>query len=570
MKWAWTLLIPALLLTSCKTTTSRYRTPTEQAVSVLQDGIHNNVRILSEQRDVPLPGMIKSAMVQSIKTGQNAKKIDELNNIYNKHYNINVSNVSAALFYKNLGKETPYSVVVDPDVTGSITINLKDVTIIQLFDVLRDTYGFGYRQTSFGFQIMPAKLSTKSYHVNYLDVLRKATSSTQISSSDTTAAINSSTGGASAPTFTGTGNAVPAPTSNTQSQVNTTSSMNFWSDLTDSLKALVGTGNGRSVIVNSESGTIIVKGFPEDIRQATSFVDQIQSNMSRQVVLEVKLLEVQLNDSFAAGIDWSYFGFNQRDVAFPTITNPAALPLTTINIHNSNFSSVISLLQQQGNVQTLANPRVLSINNQQAIIRIGNDQYFVTGVTSNVTTGGTSGTVTSASVALTPFFSGVILDITPQISKNGEVLLHLHPVVSTVTEKRQTIDIGGTAPMILPVADSNIREYDSIIRAQNQQVIVVGGLTQNTMQEVIQSTPPLGNIPFLGMLFRSTNQTSAKTELVIMLKPTIIGRDDETMIQQMPVEEARIAQLDRGFHAGSLPAVFGNKAESSKYQNEDQ
>ena len=118
--------------------------------------------------------------------------------------------------------------------------------------------------------------------------------------------------------------------------------------------------------------------------------------------------------------------------------------------------------------------------------------------------------------------------------------------------------------MILPVANTNIREYDSIIRAQNQQVVLVGGLTQNSLNEDVQSTPLLGKVPFLGALFRATSQSSAKTELVILLKPTIIGRNDETMVEAMPVEEARISELDQGFHAGSLPQIFGNEAEKTK------
>lgn len=567
MKWTWTFLIPSLLfgiLTACKTTTSYYRTPSQQAVSLLQEGAHSNERLIKQQQNTPLPGAIKTAMVENLKIGQNAKKIDQLNDIYNKHYNVNVSNVSAALFYKNLGKETPYSVIVDPNVKGTITINLKDVTIIQLFNVLRDTYGFNYRQTQFGFEIMPPRLETKSYHINYLDVLRKATSSTQISSADNTAATTEGSNGSSSSSSSASSTDSSSGSSTSQSQVNTTSSSNFWSDLSASLKALIGTADGRTVIVNPGSGTVIIKGFPEDIRQATSFIDQIQSNMSRQVVLEVKLLEIQLNDAFSAGIDWNIFGFNQTTHAFPTNTTPALPALTTITVKGNNFESVIHLLQDQGNVQTLANPRVLTINNQQAVIRIGNNQYYVTGVTTNVNNNGTTGSVTTATVNLTPFFSGVILDITPQISKNGQILLHLHPVISDVTAQKQSIDIGTGTPMLLPVADTNIREYDSIIRAQNEQVVLVGGLTQNSLNEDVQSTPLLGKVPFLGALFRATSQSSAKTELVILLKPTIIGRNDETMIDEMPVEETRISELDKGFHAGSLPEVFGNEAEKPK------
>ena len=164
-------------------------------------------------------------------------------------------------------------------------------------------------------------------------------------------------------------------------------------------------------------------------------------------------------------------------------------------------------------------------------------------------------------MGLTPFFSGVILDITPQISNGGDILLHLHPVVTEVESQTQEINIGASEPMELPLAVNNIREYDSIVRAEDGQIILIGGLTQNTLKETVQGTPGVSRIPFLGTLFRSTDQSSKKVELVILLKPTIIGRGNATMPEQLPPATERIAQLNRGFHVGSMPELFGNEAE---------
>jgi MSHA biogenesis protein MshL len=426
-------------------------------------------------------------------------------------------------------------------------------------------YGYDYKQTTYGFFILPPELQTQTFHINYLDIVRNSNSYTQISTDQMFTANSGDISNATSPSP----NASPSTSGISKSQVTTNVQLNFWTELTTSLQALVGTAEGRSVIVNPGSGTIIVKAFPSELRQVSEFLDQIQSNMSREVILEVKLLEVRLNDQYEAGINWDVFGFKQGDI-LNVISNDAvtAPPLTSVNIHGSNFTNVMNLLEQQGTVQTIANPRVLTVNNQQAVIRIGTDQFFVTGITTNVNNNGSTNTVTTASVGLTPFFSGVILDITPQIGRNGDILLHLHPVVSDVTEETKRIDIGATQPMELPLAKNNIREYDSIVRAENNQIILIGGLTQNTLREEVQGTPGASHIPFVGGLFRNTGQASDKVELVILLKPTVLGRGRTVMTQQLPMAAARISQLDRGFQFGSMPEIFGNQAEIPNYERD--
>ncbi|MCD6046570.1 MAG: mshL [Gammaproteobacteria bacterium] len=585
-----------LLSTSCETTHSRYRTPADQANAFLQLGIKKNEKLYQEQQNLQLSAPVKAALVPGFTGSQNspATKSSVLANLYEKKFDINVSNIDAQLFLRNLAKNLPYSLVVDPKVSGNITIKLKDVSITQVLEALRDLYGFDYKQTSYGFEVLPATLQSRSYHVNYLDIMRNSSSYTQISadelinvlpsttSGDISNNSNSGLGGSGSSGLGGSGGngfggggsgggsgsstGTPSP-STTRSQVNTSAQINFWNELTTSLQTLIGTDKGRSVVVNPASGTVVVKAFPSELREVGEFLDQVQSNMSREVILEVKLLEVQLKDSYSGGIDWTVFGFNQT-VNPSNFSDPTGggSPLTSINIHANNFTSIINLLEQQGSVQGIANPRVLTVNNQQAVIRIGTDQFFVTGITTNVSNNGTNtGNVTTASVNLTPFFSGVILDITPQISSNGEILLHLHPVVSDVEQQTQTINIGNPTPMQLPLAKNTIREYDSIVRANDGQIVLIGGLTENVLKENLQGTPGLSGMPFVGSLFRATQQSSVKGELVILLKPTILGRGRTLMADALPVESERLNQLDRGFHAGSMPQLFGNEAEKPQY-----
>ncbi|MCK5640440.1 MAG: pilus (MSHA type) biogenesis protein MshL, partial [Gammaproteobacteria bacterium] len=186
-------------------------------------------------------------------------------------------------------------------------------------------------------------------------------------------------------------------------------------------------------------------------------------------------------------------------------------------------SLFIDLLKTQGDVQVLSSPRVSTVNNQKAVIKVGFDEFFVTGIETDVS--GTTGN-TNVSAELTPFFSGVALDVTPQISEDGQIVLHVHPSVSEVNEqvKNITTTVGNLS---LPLAASTIRESDSIIRAANGQVVVIGGLMQNSTRDEQSSVPILGSIPVLGALFRHKKKIKYKSELVILLKPVIVDESGQ-------------------------------------------
>jgi MSHA biogenesis protein MshL len=190
--------------------------------------------------------------------------------------------------------------------------------------------------------------------------------------------------------------------------------------------------------------------------------------------------------------------------------------------NGSQFNGVIELLQTQGNVQVLSSPRITATNNQKAVIKVGEDEYFVTEVSSTTTTG--TSTTTTPQVELTPFFSGIALDVTPQISKDGSVILHVHPSVTLTKEQNKTIEIGSQR-LVLPLAQSSVRESDTIIRANSGEVVVIGGLIETYNIDLESKTPLLGDIPFLGELFKNKSQSSQKRELVIMLKPIVVGQD---------------------------------------------
>ncbi|MGH8741813.1 MAG: type II secretion system protein GspD, partial [Burkholderiales bacterium] len=195
-------------------------------------------------------------------------------------------------------------------------------------------------------------------------------------------------------------------------------------------------------------------------------------------------------------------------------------------LQTANFASLLTFLESQGNVQVLSSPRIATLNNQKAVLKVGTDEFFVTNVTTT-TTSTTSGSQTSPSVTVQPFFSGIVLDVTPQIDEGSNIILHIHPAVSEVTESTRVVNLGGGTPSItLPLAKSTVNESDTIVRVTDGNIVAIGGLMSVDVRDQRSGVPGVSD-EGPGRLLRNTNTSSRKRELVILLKPTLIHSDRE-------------------------------------------
>ncbi|QOL26743.1 pilus (MSHA type) biogenesis protein MshL [Thalassotalea sp. LPB0316] len=455
-----------------------------------------------------------------------------------KRLEIAASGVDAKHFFAALVEDSPYSVAVHPDVEGTITLNLQDVTMEETIDVVKELYGYDIRTSGNVIQVYPAGMRTETFPLDYLFVKRFGLSSTSINSggvSENDPNTGNNNNNANNNNNTGRNNnnrnnnsGYGSNNNNSSSGINiyTENESDFWTELKDTLLTLVGEEDGRSVIVSPQAGLITVRAYPEEIKAVKRFIEDSQNHLRRQVIIEAKILEVTLNDDFQQGVKWdNIFGhIGSTDFSFSTTGNVVGNVIsgaiggtTSIGITNPDFSGVIELLQTQGNVQVLSSPRITATNNQKAVIKVGEDEYFVTNVSST----------TTPEVDLTPFFSGIALDVTPQINQDGEVILHVHPSVTLTDEQVKTIRISDE-DIILPLAQSSVRESDTIIRARSGEIVVIGGLIETRKIDLESKTPLLGDIPLLGEAFKSKTQTTRKSELVIMLKPTVIGQETWT------------------------------------------
>lgn len=454
-------------------------------------------------------------------------------------YDVNAQQVDAASFFSGLVKDTPYSVAIHPEVSGTISLNLKQVELEQIFALVSDLYGFEIQRNERIFRVFPAGMRTETISVNYLLMQRTGATQTSITSggvSQTEGNNRNSSNGNGLNNFSGNSSSDSnIGGSNFNNNVNgtnisTRTETDFWADLQTTLHALVGNEDGRTVMVTPQAGLVTIKALPKEIRAVKEFLKVSEEIIQRQVVLEARIIEVSLSDEYQQGINWNQIVENSGSTEFTLSTTAgnfgngitAALGgITNLSFLNADFSGVLTLLETQGNVQVLSSPRVTATNNQKAVIKVGDDEYFVTEVSNQNTI--TSGTTTvTPNIELTPFFSGIALDVTPQIDENGSVLLHVHPSVIETEEQEKVITLNEER-FVLPLAQSNIRESDTVISAKSGEIVVIGGLMQSIVSERNSKTPFLGSIPILGNLFKSKHDVETKKELVILIKPTVVG-----------------------------------------------
>jgi MSHA biogenesis protein MshL len=533
------LFLSLLILTACQDQTVR-----QDVVDSMENVVNESISDNANQDSVP--DSVANSLIPTIDLNTaNVPAIED-----EERFDISVNAVAADQFFLSLVDGTKYNMVIHPEVTGSITLNLRNVSIPEVLEAARDVYGFEFISTAYGFQVLPGRLRARIYQINYLNIDRSGSSQTTVSSGSLTQGDSSTDEGGTTTTAGG----IASTEIRTEQKV-----ANFWQELQESVQAIVGNGENRSVVVNPQSGVVVVRALPNELREVEIYLQATQLIVQRQVVIEAKFIEVRLSENYQSGINWgslltpgnnsitaSNIGggtvlVNEGGVSgiagnsgnldpanFSAISGAAASAfggVFSLALNFGDFTAFIELLKTQGNVQVLSSPRVSTMNNQKAVIKVGRDEYFVTDITTrNVSTITT--TTIQPDIELTPFFSGIALDVTPQVSQEGDVTLHVHPSISEVVDQQKTITVGNITQQI-PLALSTVRESDSIVRARSGQVIVIGGLMQETTNDQDAKTPFLGDLPGIGSLFNHKKQASIKSELVILLKPVVVRSADE-------------------------------------------
>jgi MSHA biogenesis protein MshL len=483
--------------------------------------------------------------------------------------------------------DTRYSMLMHPDIKGTISVTLRGVTVKEALDAIRDVYGYDYKIEGRRITVFPPTLQTRVFTVNYPNSQRVGASDTRVSSGGSTG--NGATG------TTGTAGAGGTSGSGTQSQqqsssVSTSSKTDFWGEMAAAVRTMLGNGEGRSVITSPHAGIIMVRAMPEELRQVEKFLKAAQVAVERQVMLEAKIISVELRDGYQSGVNWAAMGTSVDGAAaigvlgagttnavFPAGTNVVSdvvsVPSAAIGgglfglaLAASQFQAVMGFLETQGDVQTLSSPRVATLNNQKAVLKVGTDELYVTNIsggTANSTSStSSSGSTTMPTVTLTPFFSGISLDVTPQVDDGSTITLHIHPSVTTVTEKSKQIDLGTVGNYKLPLASSSVNETDTLVRIPDGAIVAIGGLMQMESARSASGMPGTTDSAF-SWLFGNKSATGRKREVIVLIKPTIIRTQADweaqterarSSISDMDAARVRVIEMGTGKAVTETPA----------------
>lgn len=457
-----------------------------------------------------------------------------------------ISDAPASQVFLQLGNGTGFNVLLSPELVGNVSLQMRGATVFEALDALRELYGYDYRIKGKTIMVYTNSIQTRVFKVNYLPGRRQGTSDLRVSGSSISSVGSSSDRAKS--TDSGT-----QSSGQDSSHVRTTSDADFWQEIRNSMMSLLGNATDRSVVINPSAGVVVVRATPNEHRAIGDFLKAVQLTIERQVMLEAKIIEVTLSSGSQTGVNWTAFDNRATIGALAPgisltlngdLVNPGNVTISSngnisadstglgfygLAVQAKNFTALINFLETQGDVHVLSSPRIATINNQKAILKVGSDELFITGV-KTATTSGTNGgnPVVSPTLTVQPFFSGISLDVTPQIDEDGTVMLHVHPAVSDVREKQKVVDLGDLGIFKLPLAASAINETDSIVRVNNGHIVAIGGLMTESSNKNRSGIQGLSRIPVVGeYLFGQRTNSGSKRELVILIKPTVIGEDGE-------------------------------------------
>ncbi len=384
------------------------------------------------------------------------------------------------------------NLITSPDVTGIVTVDFKDLPFEKSMDVILDAYGYYWSRD--GSLIRVYKYETEIFVIDYLRLIREGTGSSQ-------ANVESSTGDKSGGI-----------------SIRQADTINFWQDLEKQLNSML--SKDGNLIINRISGTIHVTDFHKKIMHVKRFLNKVARRINRQVEINVRILDVKLDDEFSLGINWDLILNKASSVytlgASTIVTSPVGvsdpkLRTFSFDMDSTDFDAVVDALREQGELRVISKPSIRVMNNQPALIKVGTDIPFF----NQTTTVGTSGSGNTISEEIRFVTEGLVLSVTPQISEDDLILLDVTPIISRL-EGTAVSPLGSTAPVM------NVEQSSTIVRLRDGEMVTIGGLIQDADSYTRRKVPVLGDIPLAGNMFKGTYTSKGKNELVIFITPKII------------------------------------------------
>lgn len=425
------------------------------------------------------------------------------------------------------GEAYELNLVVDEEIAGAVNVDFKNLPFAEAMSALLDSRGYYFDRR--GNLIHVKSTETRTFTIDYIRLVRSGSGSStaQVNSGvDTTGSASGGSSGGS-----GSDNTAGAMT------IEQVDSVDFWDEIEEQLAAIV-SESGR-LVVNRLAGMIQITDQHRRVEEVARFVSQLNRSIYRQVDIDVKIVQVVLREDYALGIDWSRMvsqtdtGGNWDFNINNTVTSPAGGFAPLSNVVNlvfsdigadgaNNLTAVVTALEEQGDVEVVSQPRIRTLNNQSALIKVGTDRtFFRREQLTDSTSAGSQVFSTDVPQVVT---EGVVLAITPQISLDGWITMDVSPVVTRVSSVSEVKDDNGNVVSSAPNLD--VSQSSSLVRTKSGNTIVIGGLIQDISSDTDRGILGLASMPGLGGLFKGQYKATQRTELVMFVTPWLIGQPD--------------------------------------------
>jgi MSHA type pilus biogenesis protein MshL len=436
-----------------------------------------------------------------------------------------------------LARDAKINVDVHPGLSGHVTLNAIDQTLLQILDRIAAQVPIRYRFENQLLVVEPDQPYLRSYYIDYVNLTRSSSTTNSISTQIATtggSAVENAAGGASG------GGSSGADGNNSSTSVQSASQNQFWADLKKNIAGMLGLGDADtttdiSVIVSSETGLLTVRATHKQHLVIQEYLDRLMHSAKRQVLIEATVVEVELNDHYQFGVDWSALNDNGTGISFTQNllgTNLNSPPVFTVDYFNNNswgsIAGTVKMLQEFGNVKVLSSPKIMAINNQTALLKVVDNVVYFTleaDTVLNDTQSQTTFTSTPHTVAV-----GFFMSVTPQISREDAVILNVRPTISRVTgyvnDPNPALAASDTESRIPQI---QVREMESVLRVRSGQIAVLGGLIQDSVDLKDQGIPGLTELDVVGDAFTYRNNQHKKSELVIFLRPRVVASIDQPL-----------------------------------------
>jgi general secretion pathway protein D len=483
-------------------------------------------------------------------------------------FTVVVDQVPAKELLFALARDAKLNVDIDPRIKGVVSMNAIDQTLAQLLDRIAKQLDLRYQLIDNQLSISLDTAYVQTYKVDYVNMNRdsesKVSVSTQVATSGSVVTTGGSSGSGGTTTIGSTGG------NNSQTAITDVSKNRFWETLEKSINAILLTEERttitrrkqlkasskaddvttaskasdieeekeekvvqNNVMVNPESGMISIRGTSRQHTEIKTFLEKVINSIQRQVLVEATIVEVVLNDQYQSGINWQRLGGKFNIVQN---TMPAALgnaPFYGIGYADKNsgigdVSAAIKLLENFGNTKVLSSPKIMALNNQPAILKVvDNIVYFTLTsqpvVTSTNNTAGTANIYYQITTEVKTVPDGLIMNITPQISADDNVMLNVRPTITRIIGYRNDPNPDlARAGVVNQVPIVQIREIESLLKIRSGNIAMIGGLMQNTAKQGTDGIPVVSKLPVVGDLFSQRDDQYKKSELVIFLRPVVI------------------------------------------------